>query len=272
MNTWFTRAAAGASLLATLSFAACNKDETRVTLTPSNAPTATASTNSVILLQTTGTQQAMTVTWTPVKSLDLSQADGKSNASVAYSLQVDQKGHNFSTPGSISLGTPAASGSTTTSIRVSDLNTALTRAGLTPGVATDAEMRVAAIYATNGAIYSSVLPLNANIYECKQPTADKAWSLIGTVGDGSDWSTDYTMTYDCSTSSFTYTNKLKVGEYKFRYGGAWTTNLGGASSTGGPLTQNGSNLKISAAGTYTIELKPTTDASGTVSGTYTIKQ
>lgn len=270
MNTWFTRTVAGVSVLASLSLAACNKDETRVTLTPSNAPTLTASASSVTLLQTTGTQQALTVTWSPVKSLDLSQTDGKSNASVVYYLQVDQKGHNFSTPGSIALGTPATSGTTTTPIKVSDLNTALTRAGLPVATPTDAEMRVSATYAPNGATYSSVVPLNASIYECKQPAAANAWSLIGPAGK--DWNNDVILTYDCSTSSFTYTGPLKADAFKFRYGGAWTTNLGGASSTGGVLMQNGPDMKIATAGTYTIELKPTVDASGNASGSYTIKQ
>ena len=62
-------------------------------------------------------------------------------------------------------------------------------------------------------------------------------------------------------------------EYKFRYGADWKANLGDGGGSGA-LKQDGGNLKITKAGTYTITLKPASlNSDGKVSdgSTYTIK-
>lgn len=62
--------------------------------------------------------------------------------------------------------------------------------------------------------------------------------------------------------------------YKFRFSNDWAVNPGGATATGGALTQGGSNLALAADGTYTIVLTPgAIDATGKATGgTFTIKQ
>ncbi|RZK42748.1 MAG: SusF/SusE family outer membrane protein [Hymenobacter sp.] len=279
MQTRTTKLAIGTFALALLSLTSCKKDEVQTTLTASNSPTLTASATTAALTQATGTQTAVTFTWTPVKSLAFSDASTTATPAITYYLQFDKKGHNFGAPVSIAAGSVSTTAtSTTTAVTVSDLNTALTSLGLTVGTATDVEVRLNASYASNSSTYSNTLPLKATTYECKQPSLDKAWSLIGTVGPGTDWSTDYVMTFDCSTNNYTYTGALKVGVYKFRYGGNvgnWNANLGGTSSTGGALTQDGGNLSITTAGTYTVTLIPAaldpTTGKVTAGSSYTIK-
>lgn len=273
MQSWITKLALGAVALASLSLSACKKDEVRATLTPSNTPTLTSTTNAVVLAQANATQTAATYTWTPVTSLMWANAQDTYKPAITYYIQIDKKGHNFGAPVSIAAGTNSK-----TAISVADLNSSLVTLGVTPGTAADLEVRLNASYASNSSTYSNVVPLTATAYAfCPQPAAANAWAIIGAAAQG--WSTDVVMTYDCTTKNYSYTGTFIADEYKFRYGGNdvttgnWKANLGGASSTGGPLTQDGPNLKIATAGTYTIVLTPgSIGADGKASGgTYTIK-
>jgi hypothetical protein len=268
MQLRITKLAAGTLALGALSFSACKKDEVRATLTPSNSPTLASTTSAVTLT-------VATYTWTPVTSLTLANADNPYKPTITYYLQIDKKGHNFGAPVSI----PAGTGPTTT-LTVGDLNSRLGLLGVTAGTATDFEVRLNASYASNSTTVSNVLPLKATTYDfCVQPASSKAWAIIGPAGKGWGATDDVAMTYDCATQSYTYTGPLKADAFKFRYGGddavtgRWKADLGGVSSTGGPLTPGGSNLKIDVAGTYTIVLKPgPLAADGTATGgSYTIK-
>ncbi len=273
MQSWITKLALGVVTVASLSLAACKKDEVQATLTPSNSPTLSSTTSAVVLTQANAARTAATYTWTPVTSLNWSNANDTYKPAITYFIQVDTKGHNFGAPVSI----PAGNGPSTV-LTVADLNTALNTLGVAPGKATDVEVRLNASYASNSTTVSNVLPLSVTTYTfCPQPASANAWSIIGSAAQG--WSTDVVMLYDCSSKTFSYTGPFVVGEYKFRYGGEdattgkWKANLGGASSAGGNLTQDGPNLQIATAGTYTVVLTPgsiTSDgkASG---GSYTIR-
>jgi hypothetical protein len=263
---------------------ACKKDEVRTTLVPSNSPTLTATTATVTLAQVNAAQTAVTFTWTPVKSISLSD-NTTVLPTITYYLQFAKKGNNFSSSVSIDAGAASATGATTTTaVTVGDLNNAMTKLGLVFGTPTDVEVRLNASYAANGGTYSNVLPLNVTAYKgCPQPDAAKAWGIIGAAAKGWGDNDDIVMMYDCDNNVYTYTGAFKADEYKFRYGGndpttgKWKANLGnttGTTSTGGALAQDGSNLKIATAGTYTITLKPATlDASGkvTAGSTFTVK-
>jgi len=273
MKTWITQTLAGVAALAALSLTACKKDEVQATLTPSTtAPTLTASTNSVVLTQANAANTAATFTFTPL-TFAWNNAEHPYNPATTYTLQVAKKGTNFATVlTSIDLGAGPSK-----TITVGDLNTQLLGSGLAVGTATPLDIRLRAVYAANSPMYSATLPFSATVY-CAQPAISQSWSIIGAAAKG--WSTDVVMTYDCALNAFTYTGPFVADEYKFRYGGNdattgnWKANLGGTSSTGGTLTQDGGNLKIVTAGTYTITLKPAAlDGNGKVSAgsTYTIK-
>jgi len=266
MKTWITQTVAGAIALATLSLTACKKDEVQATLTPSTtAPTLTASTNTVVLTQANAANTAATFTFTPL-TFTWANADHSYNPAITYTLQAAKQGTNFATIlSAIDLGAGPSK-----TVTVGDLNTQLLAAGLPVGTATPLDIRLRAVYAANSPIYSASLPLTATVY-CAQPAASQAWSIIGAAAKG--WSTDAVMTYDCALNAFTYTGTFVADEYKFRYGADWKANLGDAGTTGA-LKQDGGNLKITKAGTYTITLKPAAlNGDGKVSdgSTYTIK-
>src|ERR671921_935700 len=88
MKNWFFNLAASAVVL--LSFTACEKDETKVTLNAAAAPVLKASATSAVLSKATAENTAITYTWEP--------ANFGYAAATTYTLQFDKKGGNFSKP------------------------------------------------------------------------------------------------------------------------------------------------------------------------------
>ena len=270
MKNWLTRFAT--VVLATAVFTSCEKDEDKVTVAPSANLTLTASGNSAVLTQDKAAQTALTFNWNAT-SFALGGAANDKAPAVRYELQVARTSDGFGYPAPIDAGTGISK-----NVTVEQLNAAIIRLGLAPDMPATVFVRVAAVIGTDAQTFvSAPLTLKATPYKfCPQPAAASAWTIIGPAGNG--WSDDLMMRYDCDTKTFTYSGLLKAGEFKFRYAGKtagleWKANLGGASSAGGELTQNGSNLKIETAGNYTMVLTPgTINADLTVSGgTFTIK-
>ncbi len=80
----------------------------------------------------------------------------------------------------------------------------------------------------------------------------KTWGIIGGFADNS-WGSDV-VTLTASESLFTWTGELTVDagvEWKFRANEDWAINLGG---TADELWNNGANIVLPEAGTYTITL------------------
>lgn len=253
MKTLITQLAAGLLTLAAIGLSSCKKDEVRATLTPSNTPTLTASTNTVVLQQTNSAQTAITFTWTPITSFNWSNAEHPYPISATYTFQIDKKGNNFASPTTFSAG----AGPTTT-LTVGALNDILMDMKLTPAMATDLEIRLKAGYTTNAAVYSPTVALKATpyLFVCTPPAGSDTWSIIGTAAV--DWNTDVPLKYNCTTNTFDVTRAMSAGEFKFRANNKWDLSYGSNSSTtavGGPLINAGaSNISVAAAGTYTIKL------------------
>ena len=93
--------------------------------------------------------------------------------------------------------------------------------------------------------------ITANTKKMLASIAKTGWEIIGDATPGG-WDKGQLMTYNPKTKKWSITIKMKDGQYKFRWDGAWEKNFGGA-LTG--LTQDGGNIKI-GAGTYLIELDP----------------
>ena len=88
------------------------------------------------------------------------------------------------------------------------------------------------------------------------------WGVIGdATPNGWNGDTDMKMIND-GKGIYVVTLNLTVGEYKFRYNHNWDVNLGGGNGT---LTTGGDNIKVAAAGNYTITLNAEAK-------TYTIKK
>lgn len=253
MKNWFTQAAAGLFTLAALALTSCEKDEDQVTLKPSNLPTLSASTNTVVLQQANSAQTAVTYTWTPISSFNWSNTDHTYAPTVSYVLQVSTADNNFGAPASIPAGTGP-----TTAVTVAQLNAALTTIGVVPGTATPVQVRLQTVLntGTNNSFHSAPVALTATGYKvCVPPNSDR-WSIIGPAGV--DWSTDVPLTYDCDSRTYKLTRALNAGEFKFRLNSDWGTNYGSnvprnASGTAAIVT-NGNNIVVPTAGTYTISL------------------
>jgi hypothetical protein len=108
----------------------------------------------------------------------------------------------------------------------------------------------------NGSINLSVVDagyykINVDTISLKYTVVKTTWSVVGTAASG-DWNTDFPMTYDPTTDTWSTVLALVVGDIKFRANNAWTINYGGAS---GILTTGGANIAIPEAGNYTITIK-----------------
>ena len=78
------------------------------------------------------------------------------------------------------------------------------------------------------------------------------WGLIGSATPGG-WDTDTPMTYDVTDHVWKATLDLTAGEIKFRANGSWDLNYG-SNANDGKLQEGGSNIKVTAAGNYTVIL------------------
>lgn len=87
-------------------------------------------------------------------------------------------------------------------------------------------------------------------------TATKlTWGLVGPATPGGWDAASYTvMSYNMADDCWEITTDLNADEFKFTTNGSWDINLGGDSID--DLAENGPNLKINEAGTYTIKLYP----------------
>ena len=75
--------------------------------------------------------------------------------------------------------------------------------------------------------------------------------IIGSF-EPSGWGSDVDMTYNAETGKFTVEQAFAAGnEFKFRFNGDWSYNLGESGST---LVHDGSNIVVAEAGTYLITL------------------
>lgn len=83
------------------------------------------------------------------------------------------------------------------------------------------------------------------------------WSIIGAAVGGWNPENDVVMSYDKATNCWSVTTNLSAGEFKFRANKDWGINMGGAENK---LTfNNGTNLQVTEAGNYTVELYLTND-------------
>lgn len=89
--------------------------------------------------------------------------------------------------------------------------------------------------------------------------APYSWGLIGSATLGG-WNTDTDMTYNNGTRVWSVTTTLVPGAIKFRLNDDWGTNFGGSN---GVLASGGSDINITTAGTYKIDLN-------LVTNTYTV--
>jgi hypothetical protein len=272
MKNLLTQAVAAA--FAVLALASCEKDEDQASMSPSAPLALSTTTNSVVLAQINDPQTALTYTWNAVQ-FSLSGTEYTKAPTVTYQLQVAKTANGFGYPAIID-----AASSTTKTITVADLNTALNSIGFPTGTPTTAFVRVAAVVGTdNHSFVSAPVALTATAYPACLPPNTDTWGLVGTASDG--WpgaalpapQPDRMMIWNCALQAYTLRTTLNVGALKIRQSQKWDVNLGGPSTNlaaGVPLTRNGSDINITTAGTYTVKLEVTGTGTGVTGGTLTI--
>jgi hypothetical protein len=157
MKNAFSLATAAGFLLA---LASCKKDEVQVSASVSPAPVLTASTAAAgVLTSENASNAALIYTWTPVT---FTLSDGtKPVMPVTYTLEFAKPGTNFDKIGTVAAGTNVSRDT----VKVSDLNTALVKAGLTPTLPGTVDVRLRASYAGNQSdLLSGVSQLSATPY------------------------------------------------------------------------------------------------------------
>jgi hypothetical protein len=274
----------------------CKKDETQTVSNVSPAGALTASATALTLAQSSGDEQALTLSF-PAATVTGYQIP------VASTIQFDLKGNNFKSPRDIVVTTASYSPT------VSEFNTMLLALGVKVGTPAEVEVRLRSGAAINAFTYSNVLNLTATPYLASAwiyvPGAYQGWlpasadSLVslssdkiykgailftegnfsaGTAGlklltfnfndntfkieDFKIWSITGDATpkgWDGDTDlkyingAWTATLNLTAGELKFREDHKWDNNYG---AQDGKLKFNSDNIKISAAGNYTITFSP----------------
>lgn len=259
----FSKIVAAMALLA-VSVTACKKDEVKTTAEFGAEPALSASTiNAGVLTRATANNTAVTYTWNPYT---IKLSDNTPAASpVTYFVQLAKAGTNFAVVQEF-VATSAASSSL--AIITQKLNSALLGLDFPFGQVARVDVRLKTFVAGNReTLYSATSNLSATPYdECVAPTVD-TWGLVGPAGDG--WpgatDTDRTMPYSCTARGYVLRMALNAGPFKFRANKAWGMNLGGVTGNYGQgvaLTPSGPDLVIATAGTYTVKLEVTYDATG----------
>ena len=96
--------------------------------------------------------------------------------------------------------------------------------------------------------YKLVVDFNNSTYSLEPAN----WGVIGSAtADG--WNSDQDMTYDAAEKAWVYSGVLSEGAIKFRANDDWVLNFGDELADG-ILSQDGADIIIPAAGTYTVKL------------------
>lgn len=103
------------------------------------------------------------------------------------------------------------------------------------------------IKVTKFGTYEVTVDLESKTYTMSDP---KLWGIIGDATE-KGWDSETAMNFNKDLNVLTITTDLKVGEMKFRANQSWDFNLG---PKDGVLVNGGDNIKIEAAGNYTITL------------------
>ncbi|GAB3225579.1 hypothetical protein GCM10027346_06950 [Hymenobacter seoulensis] len=94
--------------------------------------------------------------------------------------------------------------------------------------------------------------LNVDLNTLKYTAVKTSWAVIGAATPGG-WDSETKMTYDATKKVWTVTLPLKADELKFRANNDWAINMGDKGADGMP-DYDGDNIKVAAAGTYTVTL------------------
>ncbi|MBK8877851.1 MAG: SusE domain-containing protein [Haliscomenobacter sp.] len=238
MKNWFNKFWVLPVLV--LAIAACEKDEDRVYLAVNSAPSLNLSASTLALKEADAAKTALTAT--------VAGADYGFASPAAYKLQFDKKGNSFKTPREVTLTTLNKNFTT------AEINTIAIALGITPGVASDLEVRVKSDLINAPTLFSSVAALKVTPY-----LVIIVYPSLYMPGSYQGWAPDKADKVVSVKSNGSYEGFVNfpdaTTEFKFTDAPNWNNGIfGDPGGTSGKLIKGGGdNLKITGAGYYLLK-------------------
>lgn len=232
--------------LAVLLLASCKKDEVKTVMTQSTAPTLTASSTTINLLQANADNDAVTFNW--------NAAEYGFPAATSYTLQLSRKGSNWASASTTEIN---LSNNRTRKFTIGELNRELLKF-LPAGQANDVDVRVRAdVSASVAPVYSNVITLRATPYrDIINYEFPQALRLAGNY-QGWDPATAPKIVDRAAsgTTGTSYEGYINFGnttpEFKLVKGNNWGAgDFGGAGA--GKIGNGGPNLTLPGGGVYRV--------------------
>jgi hypothetical protein len=129
----------------------CEKEEVKAILNTGVVPAVTLSSQSVVLLKDNADKDALTVSW--------AKPNYGYEAGAAYTVLIDKKGGDFSKGISVATGTDLKK-----TFKTAELNAALLKLELAPGVAADLDVKVQSILGPSTQLNSVITTMKATPY------------------------------------------------------------------------------------------------------------
>jgi len=234
------------TLLSSVMFWSCEKDENKIYLEGGTPPVLTASASELVLIKDNANEEAISFSWT---NPNYQFTTGVSSQDVTYVLQVDTVGANFTSP---SLQEVSISKELGVIYTVKELNTILTKLEVKEDVQHNIEFRIKATL-VNGSVplFSNIIPVVITPYlDVAVPIPTTGALYITGDGTPSSWTnnppedqkcaqvsnTEYSITLNFSPG-FYYKFLSTLNQWQPQYG---KSKLAGASgdATGGDLGFN----------------------------------
>ncbi len=233
----------------------CEKDEEQFVATTSGTPVLNASAQTLELLDSESSEEALVLSWTPVE-VSWSNPEYAPDGAMKYYLQFDQAGDNFDNPVEVDMGT-----SLEQSYTVVALNTFLIeRLDLVPFTQWSVEIRVkASLGANQEGAFSDPVTLTITPYE----VVEISYAPIYMVGDATEGGWDNALASPMFLSEtaegvFVYTGLFKAGQFKFlKMQGQWAP-MWGADGNGTLVPRpteddpDPASIAVATEGYYTV--------------------
>ena len=238
--------------LSSLFLWSCQKDEEQARLQTGPTPTLTASANNLVLQQSNGSAEAITLTW--------NAAEYGFKAATTYRLQMATIGSNFAAASTTEV---IIGNSLQRKFTVTEINKELLKI-IPATIASDVDIRVKAdIGTTVPSVYSNVVTIRATPYRdiIEYPS-------LWVPGDYQGWNPASAPKISSKASSNQYEGYINMAsgslQFKFTSHPDWNhTTYGWASSTttgdkvDGTMNTNGGNLFVPSAGYYLVTANTT---------------
>jgi starch-binding outer membrane protein SusE/F len=238
------------ALLMAIFLMACQKEEEKIIMDSSAAPTISLSSATVVLSKEKPSETALTVTWV--------EPNYGFASAPTYNVMIDKKGGDFTKAVNVAAGSALKKEFTN-----AELNTILLNIGLPAGSASDVDVKVMSVLATKTTAGSAVSTLKATPYSNKLDLST-TWGVVGSAANNWGATPDLPFYKTSVANELVAYVTLVDGEIKFRQNNDWAVNLGSNKGSTSQTALNGDNIAVKA-GSYKITLNP-------VANTYKIEK